>query len=113
MTGLTGIVKRAARGAGRVTMLVCSLAVFCLAGCGAPSVEDVCKRLDEQICSAWSGVDECKDDGERIQDRVDKEGGCDGAFDDYRQCLWDAADCDWQSACDQEIAALEGCIGPL
>lgn len=130
MTGAAGRVRRAAQPtarrttprcaalhtvvrAGSLGVAVCALMVFSLTGCGAPGVEDICKQLEEQGCSVWSGVEECKADGERLQARVDQQGGCDGAYDDYRRCLWDAASCSWASECADTRAELESCIGEL
>lgn len=90
-----------------------AIAVLSLAGCGGPGVDDVCNVLDQKDCASWSGVDECIDAGIAIQERVDREGGCDGAFDLYRLCLVEEASCNWESACSAERAALEGCIGEL
>lgn len=89
------------------------LAAFLLAGCGAPSVDDICKQLAEQGCPAWGGVDACVESGEGIQDRVDAQGGCNGAYDAYRTCLFDDPSCSWSTTCTAERADLERCIGDL
>lgn len=113
MTGTAGHVQRAARRTGALAALLATVAVFTLAGCNAPSVEDVCKLLDQQDCSNWSGMSECVVDGTNIQERVDQEGGCEGAYEIYRQCLWDARSCAWESECADSRAELESCIGEL
>lgn len=103
----------AVRGGGAVIAGIGILAAFLLAGCGAPSVEDICDQLDEQHCPAFGGVDACVESGKSIQERVDAQGGCDGAFDAYRACLFDGPSCSWGTTCTAERADLERCIGDL
>lgn len=82
------------------------------AACGAPSVEDICEMYAAEECANWDSKDQCIAAGNAIGERVDAAGGCDGAFDDYLRCL-STVDCDFSGICQDELASLEACIGPL
>ena len=83
------------------------LAVF-LWGC-APSVEDICDRLDDE-CSDVLRYDECVRDGESLQDDA-VANGCGDLMDTYLDCL-DEAGCGWRQQCASLGDDLFACVEP-
>lgn len=96
----------------RFWLAAAALSLGALAGCGAPSVKDVCKELEERGCDVWSRYLECVTDGNALRERVEERGGCDGAFDDYLSCIGDLESCGWQS-CAAELDRVDTCVGGL
>ena len=81
-----------------------------LSGCNAPSIEDVCKKLDKLDCMDSTSETECVGDGKGLKNRVNQAGGCDGAFDQYLTCVANAG-CAYASDCADIRRELESCIG--
>lgn len=92
--------------------LAAALTLGAAPGCGGPSVEDVCKQLENTPCRVWSGYGECVEDGNTLRERVEERGGCDGAFDDYLSCIDELDSCDWDS-CGAELRRVDTCVGGL
>jgi hypothetical protein len=92
-----------------MSRLVLLLITASLAAC-APSVEDLCERLDDECPNGDTiDYDNCTKDGERKLQAAD-DAGCSEPFDVYFDCVDDAG-CGWPTACDELRRDLDACIG--
>lgn len=81
-----------------------------LAGCGAPSAEEICEDINDD-CPETVLYDECASEGERLTDLAE-ERGCEERMDAYLECL-DEELCAWRAACDAKWQDLTACVGEI
>ncbi len=81
-----------------------------IAGCGGPSVGDVCAKWDSRDCPAWTGKSECVAAGKSLEESASAT-GCDVEFQEYLQCVQELNNCDWGHYCTDEKTTLVNCTG--
>lgn len=80
------------------------------AGCGGPSVDDVCNKWDSRDCAGWDGKSACKAAGDRLETQA-SAAGCDTEFQDYLKCVEEANNCSWAATCAEPLKRLQTCVG--